>query len=226
MKKSCLILAIAIVATLFFLTSCVYVGLPTEKIKQHNEAIKKQLPDFFLNNFSGSFYYIPGSEGKSINFSSKDGKREYLIKTNEKLSYFDGTTEKTYTFSIKPEESASGNIATYQLIDNDIQDILNVIHSYGGTYDKIKSVSSSQKYEEEIYDEIEHDVYSMEWKYSSIASFTFYLNAKTSVLHSIYFRDASENMNEEKSHFDLFIYPNESFVSSLEDEYETLKRVI
>ena len=99
MKKSCLILVGAIVATLFFLTSCVYVGLPTEKIKQHNEAIKQQLPKLFLNNFSGSFYYIPGSEGKSINFSSKDGKREYLIKTNEKLSYFDGNSEKTYTFS-------------------------------------------------------------------------------------------------------------------------------
>ena len=83
-----------------------------------------------------------------------------------------------------------------------------------------------QKYGEEIYDEIEHDVYSMEWKFSSIAILLFYLNAKTSALHSIYLRDASENMNEEKSHFDLFIYPDESFVSSLEDEYETLKSVM
>ena len=111
------------------------------------------------------------------------------------------------------------------MIDNDIQDILNVVHSYDGTYDKIKSISGSQKYGEEIYDEIEHDIYSMKWKYSSIAVLIFYLNANTSVLHSIYLRDASKNMNEEKSHFDLFIYPNESFVSSLEDEYETLKSV-
>ena len=225
MKKPWVILVGAIVTTLFFLTSCVYVGLPTEKAKQHNEAIKQQLPDFSLYNFSGSFYYIPESEGKSILFSSKDGKREYLIKTNEKFSYFDGTTEKTYTFSIKAEENTSANIAAYQLIDNDIQDILNVVHSYDGTYDKIKSISGSQKYGEEIYDEIEHDIYSMEWKYSSIAVLIFYLNANTSVLHSIYLRDASKNMNEEKSHFDLFIYPNESFVSSLEDEYETLKSV-
>ena len=225
MKKSWVILVGAIVTTLIFLTSCVYVGLPAEKVKRHNEAIKQQLPDFSLYNFSGSFYYIPESEGKSILFSSKDGKREYLIKTNEKLSYFDGTTEKTYTFSIKAEENTSANIAAYQLIDNDIQDILNVVHSYDGTYDKIKSISGSQKYGEEIYDEIEHDIYSMKWKYSSIAVLIFYLNANTSVLHSIYLRDASKNMNEEKSHFDLFIYPNESFVSSLEDEYETLKSV-
>ena len=101
MKKSLLILVGAILATLFFLTSCVYVGLPAEKVKRHNEVIKQQLPGFSLDNFNGSFYYIPGSEGKSISFSSKNGKREYLIKTNEKLSYFDGNSEKTYTFSLK-----------------------------------------------------------------------------------------------------------------------------
>lgn len=225
MKKSLLILVGAILATLFFLTSCVYVGLPAEKVKRHNEAIKQQLPGFSLDNFIGSFYYIPGSEGKSISFSSKNGKREYLIKTNEKLSYFDGSTEKTYTFSIKSEVNTSGNTVDYQAVDNDIQDILNVVQSYDGTYDKIKSISGSQKYGEEIYDEIEHNVYSMDWKYSSIALLIFYLNANTSVLHSIYLRDVSKDMNEEKSHFDLFIYPNESFVSSLEDEYETLKSV-
>ena len=202
-----------------------YVGLPAEKVKRHNEAIKQQLPDFSLDNFSGSFYCIPGSEGKSINFSSENGEREYLIKTYEKLTYFDGSTEKSYTFSIKSEENTSGNTVDYQAIDNDIQDILNVVQSYDGTYDKIKSISGSQKYGEEIYDEIEHNVYSMEWKYSSIAVLIFYLNANTSALHSIYLRDVSKDMNEEKSHFDLFIYPNESFVSSLEDEYETLKSV-
>ncbi len=225
MKKSLLILVGAILATLFFLTSCVYVGLPAEKVKRHNEVIKQQLPGFSLDNFNGSFYYIPGSEGKSISFSSKNGKREYLIKTNEKLSYFDGNSEKTYTFSLKSEVNTSGNTVDYQAVDNDIQDILNVVQSYDGTYDKIKSISGSQKYGEEIYDEIEHNVYSMEWKYSSIAVLIFYLNANTSALHSIYLRDVSEDMNEEKAHFDLFIYPNESFVSSLEDEYETLKSV-
>ena len=225
MKKSLLILVGAILATLFFLTSCVYVGLPAEKLKRHNEVIKQQLPGFSLDNFNGSFYYIPGSEGKSISFSSKNGKREYLIKTNEKLSYFDGNSEKTYTFSLKSEVNTSGNTVDYQAVDNDIQDILNVVQSYDGTYDKIKSISGSQKYGEEIYDEIEHNVYSMEWKYSSIAVLIFYLNANTSALHSIYLRDVSEDMNEEKAHFDLFIYPNESFVSSLEDEYETLKSV-
>ena len=225
MKKSLLILVGAILATLFFLTSCVYVGLPAEKVKRHNEVIKQQLPGFSLDNFNGSFYYIPGSEGKSISFSSKNVKREYLIKTNEKLSYFDGNSEKTYTFSLKSEVNTSGNTVDYQAVDNDIQDILNVVQSYDGTYDKIKSISGSQKYGEEIYDEIEHNVYSMEWKYSSIAVLIFYLNANTSALHSIYLRDVSEDMNEEKAHFDLFIYPNESFVSSLEDEYETLKNV-
>ena len=225
MKKSLLILVGAILATLFFFICCVYVGLPAEKVKRHNEVIKQQLPGFSLDNFNGSFYYIPGSEGKSISFSSKNGKREYLIKTNEKLSYFDGNSEKTYTFSLKSEVNTSGNTVDYQAVDNDIQDILNVVQSYDGTYDKIKSISGSQKYGEEIYDEIEHNVYSMEWKYSSIAVLIFYLNANTSALHSIYLRDVSEDMNEEKAHFDLFIYPNESFVSSLEDEYETLKSV-
>lgn len=43
------------------------------------------------------------------------------------------------------------------------------------------------------------------------------------VLHSIYLTDISENMNEEKPHFDLYLYPNESFVLSLEKEYVTLK---
>ncbi|MCM1439059.1 MAG: hypothetical protein NC131_07585 [Roseburia sp.] len=223
MKKFWLILVGAIVVNLVLLTSCVYIGLPTEKVKQHNEAIKQQLSDFSLDNFSGSFYYIPENEGKSIYFSSKNGEREYLIKTDEKLSYFDGITEKTYTFSTKAEENTSENTADYQLIENDIQDILDSVHSYNGTYDKIKSVSGSQKYGEEIYDEIEHDVYSMEWKYSSIALFLFYLNTETSVLHSVYLRDVSENMNEDKPHFDLFIYPNESFVSGLEYKYETLK---
>lgn len=225
MKKLWLILVGAIVASLVLLTGCVYIGLPTKKVKQHNEAIKQQLPDFPLDNFSGSFNYIPESEGKSIYFSSKNGKREYLIKTNEKLSYFDGTTEKTYTFSTKAEESTSENTADYQLIENDIQDILDIVHSYNGAYDKITSISGSQKYGEEIYDEIEHDVYSMEWKYSSIALFLFYINTKTSVLHSIYLRDISKNMNEKKPHFDLFIYPNESFVSNLEYEYEMIKSV-
>ena len=219
MKKSWIILLGAITATLSLLIGCVYVGLPAEKVNRHNEAIKQQLPDSPLDNFGGSFYYIPGSAGKSIDFSSKDGNREYLIKTDEELSYFDGSTEKTYTFSSKAEEDTSGNIADYQSIDNDIQDILDVVHCYDGTYDKIKSISGSKKYGEEIYDEIEHDVYSMEWKYSSIAVFMFYLNAKTSALHSVYLTDASKNMNEEKPHFDLFIYPNGSFVSSLENEY-------
>ncbi|MCM1305718.1 MAG: hypothetical protein NC037_05030 [Bacteroides sp.] len=225
MKKLWLILVGVIVANLVLLTSCVYIGLPAEKVKRHNEAIKQQLPDFSLDNFSGSFYYIPESEGKSIYFSSKNGKREYLIKTNEKLSYFDGITEKTYTFSTKVEENTSENTADYQSIENDIQNILDLVHSYNGTYDKITSISGSQKCGEEVYDEIEHDVYSMEWKYSSIALFLFYINTETSVLHSIYLRDISENMNEEKPHFDLFIYSNESFVSSLKYEYETLKSV-
>lgn len=225
MKKSWLIFVGVIVASLVFLTSCVYIGLPIGKVKKHNEAIKQQLPNFSLDNFSGSFNYIPESEGKSIYFSSKDGKREYLIKTNEQLTYFDGTTEKTYTFSTKVEENTSENQADYQLIEKDIQEILDVVHSYNGAYDKIASISGSQKYGEEIYDEIEHDVYSMEWKYSSITLFLFYLNTETSALHSIYLRDISKNMNDGKPHFDLSIYPNESFVISLKDEYEAFKSV-
>ena len=63
----------------------------------------------------------------------------------------------------------------------------------------------------------------MEWKYSSIALFLFYLNAKTSVLHSIYLTDISKIINEEKPQFDIYLYPNESFVLSLEAEYATLK---
>lgn len=223
MKKLWSILLGTLILTLVFLTGCVYIGLSPEKVKRHNEAIKQQLPEFSLNNFSGSFYYIPECEGKSIAFSSKDGEREYLIKTNESLSYFDGTTKITYTFSTKAEESTAGNPKEYQSIDKDIQGILDVIHSYDGTYDKIKGISGSQRYGEDIYDEIEHNVYSMEWKYSSIALFLFYLNTKTSVLHSIYLRDISKNMNEEKPHFDLYLYPNESFVLSLEKEYATLK---
>ena len=223
MKKSWSILAGTLILTLVFLTSCVYIGLPPEKVKQHNEAIKQQLPEFSLDNFNGSFYYIPECEGKSITVSSKDGKREYLIKTNESLSYFDGTTKKTYTFSTKSEEIIVGYWEEYQSIDKDIQGILDVIHSYDGTCDKIKSISGSKQYGKEIYDEIEHNVYSMEWKYSSIALFLFYLNAKTSVLHSIYLTDISKNMNEEKPHFDIYLYPNESFVLSLEEEYATLK---
>ena len=93
MKKSWSILAGTLISTLVSLTSCVYLGLPPKKVKQHNEAIKQQLPEFSLDNFNGSFYYIPECEGKSITFSSKDGKREYLIKTNESLSYFDVTTK-------------------------------------------------------------------------------------------------------------------------------------
>ena len=224
MKKSWSIFVGTLISTLVSLTSCVYLGLPPKKVKQHNEAIKQQLPNFFLDNFNGSFYYIPECEGKSITFSSKDGKREYLIKTNESLSYFDGTTKKTYTFSTKSEESIVKNWEEYQSIDKDIQGILDVIHSYNGDYDKIKSISSSKQYGKEIYDEIEHNVYSMEWKYSSIALFLFYLNAKTSVLHSIYLTDISKNMNEEKPHFDIYLCPNESFVLSLEEEYATLKR--
>ena len=115
------------------------------------------------------------------------------------------------------------NWEEYQSIDKDIQGILDFIHSYDGNYDKIKSISGSKQYDKEIYDEIEHNVYSMEWKYSSIALFLFYLNAKTSVLHSIYLTDISKNMNEEKPHFDIYLYPNESFVLSLEEEYATLK---
>ena len=223
MKKSWSIFVETLISTLVSLTSCVYLGLPPKKVKQHNEAIKQQLPQFSLDYFNGSFYYIPECEGKSITFSSKDGKREYLIKTNESLSYFDGTTKKTYTFSTKSEEIIVGYWEEYQSIDKDIQGILDVIHSYDGDYDKIKSISGSKQYDKEIYDEIEHNVYSMEWKYSSIALFLFYLNAKTSVLHSIYLTDISKNMNEEKPHFDIYLYPNESFVLSLEEEYATLK---
>lgn len=223
MKKSWSILAVTLISTLVSLTSCVYLGLPPKKVKQHNEAIKQQLPNFSLDNFNGSFYYIPECEGKSITFSSKDGKREYLIKTKESLSYFDGTTKKTYTFSTKSEESIVENWEEYQSIDKDIQGILDFIHYYDGDYDKIKSISGSKQYDKEIYDEIEHNVYSMEWKYSSIALFLFYLNAKTSVLHSIYLTDISKNMNDEKPHFDIYLYPIESFVLSLEEEYATLK---
>ena len=223
MKKSWPIFVVTLISTLVSLTSCVYLGLPPKKVKQHNEAIKQQLPEFSLDNFNGSFYYIPECEGKSIDFSSKDGKREYLIKTNESLSYFDGTTKKTYTFSTKSEESIEGNLEEYQSIDTDIQGILDMIHSYDGDYDKIKSISGSKQYGKEIFDEIEHNVYSMEWKYSSIALFLFYLNAKTSVLHSIYLTDISKNMNEKKPHFDLHLYPNESFVLSLKEEYALFK---
>lgn len=223
MEKLRSILVGILAITLVFLTSCIYVGLSPKKIKQHNEAIKQQLPEFSLDNFKGSFYYIPEFDGKSITFSSKDGKREYLIQTNESVSYFDGTTEKTYNFSTKSEEITTGNPNEYQSIDEDIKELLDIVHSYDGTYDKIKSISGAELYEEEIYDEIEHDVYSMDWKYSSVALFLFYLNAKTSDLHSIYLRDISTNFNEEKPHFDLHLYPNCSFVLSLENEYEALK---
>ena len=155
MKKSWSILAGTLISTLVSLTSCVYLGLPPKKVKQHNEAIKQQLPQFSLDYFNGSFYYIPECEGKSITFSSKDGKREYLIKTNESLSYFDGTTKKNYTFSTKYEVSIEGNWEEYQSIDKDIQGILDFIHYYDGDYDKIKSISGSKQYDKEIYDEIE-----------------------------------------------------------------------
>ena len=105
MKKAWSILAGTLISTLVSLTSCVYLGLPPKKVKQHNEAIKQQLPEFSLDNFNGSFYYIPECEGKSITFSSKDGKREYLIKTNKSLSYFDGTTKKPILFLQNPKKS-------------------------------------------------------------------------------------------------------------------------
>ena len=85
MKKSWSICVGTLISTLVSLTSCVYLGLPPKKVKQHNEAIKQQLPEFSLDNFNGSFYYIPECEGKSITFSSKDGKREYLIKTKKNI---------------------------------------------------------------------------------------------------------------------------------------------
>ena len=59
MKKAWSILAGTLISTLVSLTSCVYLGLPPKKVKQHNEAIKQQLPEFSLDNFYGSFYYIP-----------------------------------------------------------------------------------------------------------------------------------------------------------------------
>ena len=55
MKKSWSILAGTLISTLVSLTSCVYLGLPPKKVKQHNEAIKQQLPEFSLDNFNGSF---------------------------------------------------------------------------------------------------------------------------------------------------------------------------
>lgn len=223
MKKLLSALAGTLILTLSLLTGCVYLGLPTEKVNRHNQAIKQQLPDFPLANFSGSFYNIPEYEDMSITFSSKNGEREYLIQTNESLFYFDGTTEKTYTFSTKTEESTTENVEEYRLIDEDIQGILDVVHNYDGTYDEVRGISGSEQYGEEIYDEIQHHVYSMEWKYSSIALFLFYVNAETSELHSIYLRDISENINDEKPHFDLKLYPDESFVLSLEQEYEALK---
>lgn len=225
MKKISLILVGTLILTLVFFTGCVYIGLPAKKVKQHNEAIIKQLSEYPLDNFSGSFYYIPESEGTSISFSYVGEKREYLIRTDKALSYFDGTTEKIYTFSTKAEESSSGNTEKFQSINKDIQEILDVIRSYNGQYDKANGRSGIQKYEEEVYDEIEHDIYSMEWKYSSIAMFLFYVNAKTSALHSICLRDISKNMNEEKPHFNLYLYPNESFVSDLKEEYETQKNL-
>ena len=45
MKKAWSILAGTLISTLVSLTSCVYLGLPPKKVKQHNEAIKQQLPN-------------------------------------------------------------------------------------------------------------------------------------------------------------------------------------
>ena len=36
-------------------------------------------------------------------------------------------------------------------------------------------------------------------------------------------KDISKNMNEKKPHFDIHLYPNESFVLSLEEEYAAVK---
>lgn len=181
MKKLLSALAGTLILTLGLFTSCVYIGLFPEKVNRHNQAIKQQLPDFHLDNFSGSFYNIPEYEDMSITFSSKNGEREYLIQTNESVSYFDGTTEKTYTFSTKTEETTTENAEEYRLIDEDIQGILNVVHTYDGTYDEVRGISGSEQYGEEIYDEIQHHVYSMEWKYSAIALFLFYLDRKSVV---------------------------------------------
>lgn len=221
MKKIMTLLSFVL---LFGLTSCIYIGLLPKELKKHNQKIIEQLPEFPQDNYSGEFYYFPEDKDLSIEFTCKDGKMEYFIKTADQLFYMDGVQEKSYTIETKEEHITSEIRGIYQETYEEIKQLLSIIHNYDGGYSKAEGIRGYNKIEEEIFDEVDHYVYDMDWKYSSVAMFVFYVSEENSDLHSFWLRDISNDEAADVPHFRIDLYKDSSSIENLENAYETWKQ--
>ncbi len=209
---------------LMSLTSCVYIGLSSKEIQQHNEKILEQLGDFPLSNYEGTFYSFPEEEDKMVQFHCQNGNLELLIITKDHIIYNTGTQEYDFSTSTLQESMHPKNGEGYSYPE-EIEALISFIKEFDGTSSKVEGRSGVEADEEGPLDEITHYYYEMDWTYSDVAGLYFYVNAKTSSLKSIYLTDHSNDGGFGKPHFQLWLL-KEQRDSSLKTEYESRKEAV
>ena len=206
---------------LMSLTSCVYIGLSSKEIQQHNEKILEQLGDFPFSNYEGTFYSFPEEEDKMVQFQCQNGNLELLIITKDHIIYNTGTQEYDFSISTLQESMYPKNGEGYSYPE-EIEALISFIKKFDGTSSKVEGRNGVEADEEGPLDEITHYYYEMDWPYSNVAGLYFYVNAKTSSLKRIYLTDHSNDGGFGKPHFQLWFLKNQRD-SSLMTEYESRK---
>ena len=222
MKKFISILfTIGIVLTL---TSCVYIGLLPKEVKKHNEKILEQFKEFPLDTYSGS-YYFKEKDGFSVDvqFSSTEERMEFFIITDDELYYTDTITFRKFDFQSK-EESILEECPYYKDAYADILDIIKIVQAFDGKSDKSSGRRGIESVGEDILDEVTHYYYNMDWKYSDVAMYDFYVSAETSKLYYFMLRDISNDGGFGKPHFNIRFDPEIEW--DLSEEYESYKESI
>lgn len=213
-----------LLSTLWCLSSCVYIGLSSSEIKQHNERIKEQISDFSFENYEGNFYSFPGEEDKIVDFHCQEGHIEFLIATSENLYYF--TDTQAYTFSTKTlQESLSLNNEQYDIYVQDIEELISFVQQFDGSSSKQEGRRAVKGEESNPLDEITHYYYGINWKYSDVAGLYFYVTSEGSFLKEIYLTDHAKDGGLGKPHFQIQ-FTEEPEQSSLKMEYEKKKAMI
>lgn len=206
---------------LFGLSSCLYIGLLPKEVKKHTEKIVEQLKTFSLDPYCGAYYSVDGKT--TIHFYSKNDSLELFIITEKEIYYTDNKSTWMYEIQTKEETIQDGTGPFYEEACDNIQYILDLVGAYDGNPDKQTGTRGAALVGDEILDRVTHYCYNMDWNYSDIAMFDFYVSADTSNLYYFTLRDISNTGGFGKSHFEIEFNP--SIEINLKEEYESYKKV-
>ena len=213
------------IGILLTLTSCVYIGLLPSEVKKHNEKIMEQFRDFPLDTYYGS-YYFEETDGFSVDvqFLSTAEGMEFLITTDNELYYTDTTTSRMIEYQSKKESILDKKCPYYEEVYADVLDIIEIARAFDGQSDKSSGRRGMDSVGDDVLDEVTHYYYNMDWKYSEVAMYDFYVSAKTSQLYYFTLRDISNDGGFGKPHFTIHF--DENLEMNLWEEYESRKEYI